>query len=144
MVSKIARFVDPGFHGLRFNALEVERVPAPKKQSSIFFRDFFNRDDSSDINAGLAKADHWIRAPLHSSDSDRLSLELYKTSLKLVGPKQGKGVIGLVQQNPAPAKGIVRYSTRVSLFTGEGSRLGSGIQEAGLLILGEPTGTKRV
>ena len=62
---KIARFVDPGFHGLRFNALEVERVPAPKKQSSVFFRDFFNRDDSSDINAGLARSDQWIRAPLH-------------------------------------------------------------------------------
>ena len=141
---KLTRVVDPGFHSLRLNSLEIERVPAPAQQSSVFFRDFFNRDDSSDINAGLAKADHWIRVPLHPSDSDGLSFELYKTSLKLVGPKHGKGVIGLVQQKPSPAKGIVRYSTRVSLFTGEGSRIHSGIQEAGLLILGEPTRTDGV
>ena len=138
---KVARFVDPGFHGLRFNALEIERVTEPAQQHSVFFRDFFNRNDSSDINAGLAEADRWIRAPLHSSDSDRLSVELYKTSLKIVGPKQGKGVIALLQQKQSPTKGTVRYSTRVSLFTGEGSRMNSGIQEAGLLILGEPTGT---
>jgi hypothetical protein len=141
---KIARFVDPGFHGLRLNALEIERVNAPAKQPSIVFRDFFNRDDSTDINAGLAKSGHWIRAPLRASDSDRLNVELYKTSLRIEGPKQGRGVMGLVQQEPSSAKGIVRYSTRVSLFTGEGSRIGSGIQEAGLLILGEPTGTNEI
>jgi hypothetical protein len=138
---KIARFVDPGFHGLRFNALEIEQAPAPVKRPALVFRDFFNRDDNTDINAGLAKADHWIRAPLGASDADRLGVELYKTSLRIEGPKQGKGVMGLVQPKPAPANGIVRYSTRVSLFTGEGSRIGSGIQEAGLLILGEPRGT---
>ena len=137
---KLTRVVDPGFHSLRLNSLEIERITAPVKQSSVFFRDFFNRDDSSDINAGLAKADHWTRAPLHSSDSDSLSVELYTTSLKLVGPKRGKGVTGLVQQKPSPAKGIVRYSTRVSLFTGEGRKIHSGIQEAGLLILGALSG----
>jgi hypothetical protein len=137
---KIARFVDPGFHGLRFNALEIERIKAPAKQSPVFYRDFFNRDDNSDINAGVAEADHWKRAPLHSSDSDSLSFELYKTSLKVVGPKIGKSATGLVQQKLSPAKGTVRYSTRVSLFTGEGSKIHSGIQEAGLVILGARSG----
>jgi hypothetical protein len=133
---KLTRVVDPGFHHLRLNSLEIESVPAPAKQASIFFRDLFNRDDSRDINVGLAEANHWMRAPLYVSDSDSLSFELYKTSLKLVGPKLGKGVIGLLQQKPSPTKGTVRYSTRVSLFTGEGSKIHSGIQEAGLLILG--------
>jgi hypothetical protein len=40
----------------------------------------------------------------------------------------------------SPEKAIIRYSTRVSLFTGEGSKIHSGSQEAGLLILGEPAG----
>jgi hypothetical protein len=137
---KIARFVDPGFHGLRLNALEIERVNAPAKRSPVFYRDFFNRDDNSDINAGLAEADHWVRAPLHFSDSNSLNFGLYKTSLKVAGPKIGRSAAGLVQQKPSPAKGTVRYSTRVSLFTGEGSRIHSGIQEAGLLILGELSG----
>ena len=137
---KLMRVVDPGFHTLRLNSVEIERVATPAQQSWVFFRDFFDRDDSSDINAGLAEADHWIRMPLQPSDSNGLSFELYSTSLKLVGPKRGKGVIGLVQQQPSPAKGIVRYSTRVSLYTGEGSKIHSGIQEAGLLILGELTG----
>jgi hypothetical protein len=69
--------------------------------------------------------------------SDRLSLELSTTALKLGGLKGGKSVIGLVQRTPSPAQGTIRYSTRVSLFTGEGSKIHSGIQEAGLLILGE-------
>lgn len=133
---KITRVIDPGFHHLRLNSLEIERVPAPVQQPSIFFRDFFNRDDNSDINAGVAEADHW--RSLHSSGSDRLGLELYRTSIKLTGPTGSKGALALVQLKPSPATGTVRYSTRVSLFTGEGSRIGSGIQEAGLLILGEP------
>jgi hypothetical protein len=135
---KFTRVIDPGFHHLRLNSLEIERVPAPVQQPSIFFRDFFNRDDNSDINAGVAEADHW--RSLHSSGSDRLGLELYRTSIKLTGPTGGKGALALVQGKPSAAKGTVRYSTRVSLFTGEGSRIGSGIQEAGLLILGEPAG----
>ena len=137
---KLTRVVDPGFHHLRLNSLEIERVAAPAQQPSVFFRDSFNRDDSSDINAGLADGDHWSSVPLLPADSDRLGFELYTTSLKLVGPKRGKGVLGLLQQQPSPAKGIVRYSTRVSLYTGEGSKIHSGIQEAGLLILGELTG----
>ena len=43
---KLTRVVDPGFHSLRLNSLEIERITAPVKQSSVFFRDFFNRDDS--------------------------------------------------------------------------------------------------
>jgi hypothetical protein len=35
----------------------------------------------------------------------------------------------------SPDKGIIRYSTRVSLFSGQGSKIRSGFQEAGLLIL---------
>ena len=33
---------------------------------------------------------------------------------------------------------MIRYSTRVSLFTGEGSQTPSGAQEAGLIILADP------
>ena len=47
----------------------------------------------------------------------------------------------MIQKKPSPEKGIIRYSTRVSLFTGEGSKIHSGFQEAGLLILGETTDT---
>jgi hypothetical protein len=72
---------------------------------------------------------------------DHLSIELSKTALKLTGPKSEKGEMGLVQQTLSPESGIIRYSTRLSLYTGEGGRIHSGIQEAGLLMLGEPTGT---
>jgi hypothetical protein len=137
---KLMRVVDPGFHTLRLNSLEIERVSAPAKQSLLLFRDFFNRDDSSDINVGLPESHHWTGVSLQPSNGDHLRIELYKTSLKLVGPKHGNRVIGVVQKRPSPAKGIVRYSTRVSLFTGEGSKIHSGVQEAGLLILGETAG----
>ena len=135
---KVTRTVDPGFHSLRFNSLQVERVTAPLRPSAFFFRDFFNRDDSSDINLGIAESDRWVRAKLHPIHPDRISSELYKTSLKLTGPSKGKGVVGVVQQKSSPERGTVRYSTRISLYTGEGSRIHSGIQEAGLLILGAP------
>jgi hypothetical protein len=137
---KLTRVVDPGFHHLRLNSLEIERVPAPAKRPLLIFRDVFNRDDSSDINAGLAPAEQWLAVPLRPSNSDPLPIELYKTSLKIVGPKDGRGVTGIVQMRPSPAKGILRYSTRVSLFTGEGSKIHSGVQEAGLMILGEIAG----
>jgi hypothetical protein len=68
--------------------------------------------------------------------------DLYKTALRLTGSKSGKGIVGVVQKSGSPDRGTVRYSTRVSLFTGEGSKIHSGSQEAGLLILAdakEPT-----
>jgi hypothetical protein len=133
---KLTRTVDPSYHNLRFNSLEIEQVAAPAKRSSIFFRDFFNRDDSSDVNAGLTDAHHWSRVKLHPAYPEHISSELHKTSLKLVGPLKGPNVVGLVQQQPSPELGTITYSTRVSLFTGAGSRRRSGLQEAGLLILG--------
>jgi hypothetical protein len=136
---KITRSVDPGFHGLRLNSLEVEPIPAPARKSSLFFRDFFNRDDSPDINSGVAAADRWVKAKLHPTLPDHIQTELYKTSLKLTAPKKGKGVVGVVQKKTSPENGIIRYSTSVSLFTGEGSKIHNGFQEAGLLILGEAT-----
>jgi hypothetical protein len=45
----ISRTVDPGYHGLRLNSLEIERVPEPATKAALVFRDFFNRDDSHDI-----------------------------------------------------------------------------------------------
>jgi hypothetical protein len=47
-------------------------------------------------------------------------------------------VSGLLQQQTSPAAGIIRYSTRLSLFTGTGSRKHSGSQEAGIVLLAEP------
>jgi hypothetical protein len=136
---KFTRVIDPGFHSLRLNSLEIERVPAPAKRSALFFRDVFNRDDSQDINSGVAAENRWIKIALDSAIPN-LRTELYKTSLKLIGSKNGKGLLGVIQKKPSPERGIVRYSTRVSLFTGEGSKIHSGFQEAGLLILGEATG----
>jgi hypothetical protein len=136
---KISRTVDPGFHGFRLNSLEIERVPTPAKKTTLIFRDFFNRDDSPDINSGVAAADRWVNAKLHPTLPDHIQTELYKTSLKLTAPKEGKGVVGVVQKKTSPENGIIRYSTSVSLFTGEGSKIHNGFQEAGLLILGEAT-----
>jgi hypothetical protein len=136
---KISRTVDPGFHGFRLNSLEIERIKAPPKKTALIFRDFFNRDDSPDINSSVAAADRWVNAKLHPTLPDHIQTELYKTSLKLTAPKKGKGVVGVVQKKTSPENGIIRYSTSVSLFTGEGSKIHNGFQEAGLLILGEAT-----
>ena len=137
---KVTRVIDPGFHTLRINSLEIERVPAPAKRSALIFRDFFNRDDNPDINSGVAEADQWIKVRLDPGIVKPVESELYKTSLKLMAPKEGKGQLGLVLKKVSPETGTIRYSTRVSLFTGEGSKIHSGFQEAGLLILGEPNG----
>jgi hypothetical protein len=138
---KLTRVIDPGFHQLRLNSVEIERVPAPAKRPAVFFRDFFNRDDSPDINAGVIQAAQWAKVRLHPTIPDHIGSALYKTSLKLIGLESGQGLLGMMQQKPSPEEGIMRYATRVSLFTGEGSKMHSGFQEAGLLILGEPTGT---
>ncbi len=134
---KLTRTVDPGYHSLRLNSLEIKRLAAPAQQTSLLFRDFFNRDDSSDLNIGLPASHHWSRVELHPAYRDRISSELYKTAVKLTGPVKGRGVIALVQKAASPQGGTIRYSTRVSLYTGAGSQLHSGIQEAGLLILGD-------
>jgi len=134
---KITRFVDPGFHSLRFNSLEIERVQAPQKGPALFFRDLFNRDDSPDINSGVVETNRWTKVKLHSAIPDHIGTELYKTALKLTGAKKANGLVGVVQKKRSPEKGTIRYSTRVSLFTGEGSKIHSGSQEAGLLILAE-------
>ncbi len=137
---KFTRTVDPGFHSLRLNSLEVERIAAPAKRPSLVFRDFFNRDNSPDVNAGVANANRWIKVKLHPYIPDYIRAELYQTSIKLTGPDSGTGLIGLLQQKLSPKEGVNRYSTRVSLFTGEGSQRHSGTQEAGILMLAEPSG----
>ena len=136
---KLTRVIDPGFHHLRLSSLEVERVAAPAKKATLVFRDFFNRDDSPDINSGVAVEKQWVQVKLNPV-VERIESELYKTSVRLVGPKIGKGLLGIIQKKMSPETGTIRYSTRVSLFTGEGSKIHSGFQEAGLLILGEPKG----
>jgi len=132
--------VDPSFHHLRLNSLEIERIGAPAERPSLIFRDFFNRDDSPDINAGVVEAERWAKLKLHPSLPDDIRAELSSTSIKLTGPQSGAAIIGLLQPTLSPADGLIRYSTRVSLFTGEGSRIHSGAQEAGMIILADPQG----
>jgi hypothetical protein len=132
---RITRTVDPGFHTLSLNSLEVEGVSAPVQQASLVFRDFFNRDDSVDVNAGLASDKRWLEIKPHPGFSDGLRADLEKTAIRITGPKQGLNVKALLQPQPSPGRGIIRYSTRVSLSTGEGSQVRSGTQEAGIVLL---------
>jgi hypothetical protein len=136
---KLTRTIDPGFHALGLNSLEVARVSAPATQPALVFRDFFNRDDSPNVNTGVAEAGRWVRVKLHPRLPDHTDTELYKTSVKFTGPKQGPSVAGILQQQPSPVAGVIRYSTRVSLFTGDGSQKHSGTQEAGIILLAEPS-----
>jgi hypothetical protein len=116
---RLTRTVDPGFHSLGLNALEVERVSAPARPPALVFRDFFNRDDSADVNTGVAEAGRWVRVKLHPRLPDHTSPELYNTSIKFTGPKQGPSVGALLQQ--------------------QGSQKRSGTQEAGIVLLAEPS-----
>jgi len=134
------RVVDPGFHSLRLNSLAVEQIAAPTERASLIFRDFFNRDDHPDVNAGVVEAERWAKVKLHPSLRGDIRAELSSTSIKLTGPQSSAAVIGLLQPTLSPADGVIRYSTRVSLFTGEGSRRHSGAQEAGMIILADPQG----
>jgi hypothetical protein len=136
---KITRTVDPGFHGVRINSLAVEGINPPKTPPLVF-RDFFNREDSPEINSGVADVDRWREIRIHPAMSAPSKIELFTTSLALTGPRTGRAAVGLLQRNASPATGLIRYATRVSLFTGEGSKIHSGAQEAGLVILGDPTG----
>lgn len=135
---KITRYVDPGFHNLRLNSLEVEQVTAPVNRYSLIFRDFFNRDNNQDINVGVLDANRWDKVKLNKNISDNIETELYQTSIKLTSIQSEAGLIGLLHNRISPDDGTVRYSTRVSLFTGEGSQKHSGKQEAGIIILVEP------
>jgi hypothetical protein len=137
----LSRTVDPGFHSLSLNALQIDRVAAPKTNSQLIFRDFFNREDSSDVNTGVPLAKRWLKHKLHPRVPDYMDADLYKTSARLGAPKLGLSVAGWLQQQASPATGIVRYSTRVSLFTGEGSQKHSGEQEAGIVLLADPSRT---
>jgi hypothetical protein len=135
---KLARFVDPGFHSLRFNSLVIEQVPPPAEETALVFRDFMNRDDDPNINTGLQAGDHWVKVPRQPSFPQGPRVDLYKTSIRVVSASQIMETVSLIQMKWSPSTGVVRYSTRVSLFTGEGSKIHSGSQEAGLLILGKP------
>jgi hypothetical protein len=137
----LTRKVDPGFHFLTLNALEIERVRPPKARPPLIFRDYFNRDDHPDINYGVAEQNRWLRVNLHARLPDLHDASLHATSIRLAGPPEGASVSGLLQQQTSPAAGIIRYSTRLSLFTGTGSRKHSGSQEAGVVLLAEPGAT---
>jgi hypothetical protein len=132
------RMVDPGFHSMGLNSLKVERVSAPPTQVALVFRDFFNRDDSPDVNVGVPPAKRWVRVKLDPRVDDSIRAELRHTAMTFSGGNAGPIVGGFLQRQLSPAKGVVRYSTRVSLFTGEGSQKHSGAQEAGILLLAEP------
>ncbi len=137
---KLTRRVDPGFHALRLNSLTIEAAPTATVQPVLVFRDFFNRDNSSDVNSDVSETHKWIRSRLHPEISGDIDVDLYQTSMRLVSHKRHENVIGLTQEKLSPGKGIIRYSTRVSLFMGEGSHRNSGSQEGGILMLGEPAG----
>jgi len=137
---KLRRVVDPGFHHLRLNSLTIEPVEAPTDRPSVVFQDFFNRDDRPEINVGTVEAERWAKVKVHPSLPAEIRTELSSTSIKLTGPQSGAAAMGLFQPTLSPEGGVVRYSTRVSLFTGEGSRIHSGVQEAGLIILANPQG----
>ncbi len=136
IVQKLTRVVDPGFHSLRLNSLEIEPALPPGSSAGTLFRDFFDRDDSSDVNAGLAAAARWRRDD--SSPSRPIAARLYKTALTLTRAGTGAATVAFVQERLSPPAGRIRYATRVSLFSGEGSRDARGAQEAGLVILGPP------
>ena len=134
-LQKLTRTVDPGFHSLRLNSLHIEPVPARASQTRLVFRDLFNRDDAADVNQSVPEAVQWIRRNL---DGRAVSADatLYKTSLTLTAAS--RSTVAFVQRTPSPARGLVRYSTRVSLASGDGGRSRRGVHEAGLLLLGDP------
>jgi hypothetical protein len=104
------------------------------------FRDYFNRDDSPDINAGVASDKKWFRVKLDPRFADTIRAELATTAIKMTAQREGLNVKALLQPQLSPERGIIRYSTRVSLFMGEGSHMRSGTQEAGIVLLADPSG----
>jgi hypothetical protein len=77
--------VDPGYRTLRLNSLAIEQIGAPRERASLIFRDFFNRDDHPDINAGVVASERWVKVKLHPSFHDDTRAELSSTSIKLTG-----------------------------------------------------------
>lgn len=141
---KLTRKVDPGFHMLRLNSLEIEEVDAPSARPEIVFRDFFNRDDSLDVNKGVDSGKRWVKMRPCLAASDHIQVELYQTAVKFNGLSDAApSAVGLIQKTLSPEKGIVRYSTRVSLFAGEGSQV-TGAQEAGIVLLANVTETGKL
>jgi hypothetical protein len=131
---KLTRVVDPGFHSLRLNSLQVAPVAPPPNRPLPVFREFFNRDDAADVNADVAAAARWVRLP----GVPGLSVTLDKTAMRMSAASQHSAETALVQRQVSPADGLVRYSTSVSVLNGEGSRSGGGRHEAGLLLLANP------
>jgi len=134
---KIARVVDPGFHSLRLNSLVVDPAPAPPDATTLIFRDFMNRDDQPDINAGLPGTAQWVQVRPPGASPQAPRVDLSTTAMRVANISQGRETVSMIQEKFSPSTGIIRYSTRVTLFTGEGSAIHRGAQEAGLLILGE-------
>jgi hypothetical protein len=123
---------------LRTNSIEIEAVRAPAATATMLFRDFFNRDDADDLTGGRAGENGWTHTSLRPSIAGRLGCSLSSSSVTLAGSATEPASAALWQRAAGPAAGVVRYSTRVSLFMGEGSKSHQGSQEAGLLLLGDP------
>jgi hypothetical protein len=105
----------------------------------LIFHDHFGRDDSPDINAGLEPPQQWRSIKIHPDFPDSIVADLYRTSMRVSAPAKGTSVVGFLQPMPSPATGVMRYIARVSVFTGEGSGKYKGAQEAGILLLVEPS-----
>ena len=86
---KVTRTVDPGFHSLRLNSLDIEPVAAPRPPRSSVFRDFFDRDDSPDINRGVPDAIHWTRIDLDAGGPS-LQAAIVKTALASPEPHRAR------------------------------------------------------
>ncbi len=135
---RLTRTIDPGFHALRLNSLEIEKIATPANRPTLVYRDFFNRDDHANVNVGVDPGRHWGRVQLHPGLPGAIRTELAQTSLKCFSTTRDKQIAGLLQPQLSPADGRIRYSTRVSLMMGEGSQKHSGVQEAGLVLLTDP------
>gem|GEM_PF-5570766 len=136
---RLSRTIDPGFHTLGINSLHLERVPSPRGQSLLIFRDFFNRDDNSDVNGGVAAIHRWRSGNAWAPGAARGRFQLYKTAIKFDSAESRHAKESLLQQQASPAVGTIRYSTRVTLFTGAGSQKHKGVQEAGIVLLADPS-----
>jgi hypothetical protein len=136
---RLSRTVDPGFHTLSINSLHIERVAAPKINGDLVFRDFFNREDDLDVNAGIAATHRWRSGEHPSGSVSSGRFQLYKTAIKFDSTESRHVKNSLLQQRASPAAGTIRYSTRVSLFTGAGSQKHKGVQEAGIVLLADPS-----
>lgn len=130
-LQKITRRVDPGYHSLRLNALQIEPSAQPPASSRVVFSETFQRDDGKDVNDGVAAEDRWIVA----DTENRLVAEIYRSTLRIQPQGQGEGRLIMVRSLPLRLPGSIEVSMRVSLFMGTGSHKPTGSQEAGLVLL---------